>query len=881
MTAPRSDHRSDSYPPPLESAERAAADERRRANGFQPDTPYVGVALSGGGIRSATFCIGLFQALAQQRLIRRIDFLSTVSGGGYFGSFLGAAFARDQASAGAVEDELADDHSWSVQWLRDNGRFLSPNGAGDSWLAAAVFFRNWIALHVVLLTFAFLVLGFGVLVRAELWTSFPTQAVWSRLELLLWDHPVLGIWWSPWLLLPAIPFLVAMVPAGVAYWLTQLNPLMALVRRCAGLGSARARDCSTREFASIVQNGLTHVFGAGFNATIVLLAFAVIDSLGQTAYYNWAAGDFAFPSLWALLTGAGVSAYGFGSKIFILLEGALGKRKVKIASSVVALGCALVWSLLIVVGLSVAACGFAWCWEPVWDGSNLAAMTDAWKLMLAVAVAFALSWWFSRSFGFVNLSSMQQLYAARLRRAYIGATNPHRRRQENYSMTDLVPGDDFCLEDYQPHRNGGPLHLVNVTVNETLSAKTQIERMDRKGLAMALGPCGLSVGTTAHALWGTETGRAGRDSPLRALWENTTRPIDPIAADKSHSHHDLQTTRRTRHLQRVEALSLGRWISISGAAFTTGAGANTSFGLSLLLGLANVRLGYWWDSGIQPHRRKRTAPPTFFELAGRVASWVLPLQTCLVNELFARFHGPARRYWYLSDGGHFENTGCYELIRRRVPFIICSDAGQDPKYLFEDFANLIRKARTDFGAEIEVIRPASQQATKEPNARLSLPNLEDLLPPSLREVIGSPEDFSAATGTEDQDDDAAAGLPLRARRHAILARIRYVDTGEICWLLLIKPSFTGDEPVDVIQYQRTHPLFPQEPTSDQYFDEAQWESYRKLGEHIGISLFTPPADPAAGWSPSEFRAPTSNAPETASGRTGNNVSIAPDAAAVR
>jgi hypothetical protein len=79
------------------------------------------------------------------------------------------------------------------------------------------------------------------------------------------------------------------------------------------------------------------------------------------------------------------------------------------------------------------------------------------------------------------------------------------------------------------------------------------------------------------------------------------------------------------------------------------------------------------------------------------------------------------------------------------------------------------------------------------------------------------------------------------------------------WLLLIKPSLTGDESADVGQYQRTHRLFPQEPTSDQYFDEAQWESYRKLGEHIGTELFTVPTTPApegAGrWYPAQLGPP--------------------------
>jgi hypothetical protein len=454
---------------------------------------------------------------------------------------------------------------------------------------------------------------------------------------------------------------------------------------------------------------------------------------------------------------------------------------------------------------------------------------------------------------------MQQIYAARIRRAYIGATNPFRREQQNFSMTDLLPGDDLTLEQYQPHRHGGPLHFVNVTVNETLSGKTQIERVDRKGLAMAVGPSGLSVGVTGHALW-ADRPKPTRRFALPALWENRTRSIIPIEVDEACPFNPLKANRRHKKTdsiepdyQKIESLSFGRWIAVSGAAFSTGLGAGTQLGLSLLLGLANVRLGYWWDSGVDPRKRNAATKSTVVELTGRILSRILPVQSCLMNELFARFHGPARQHWYLSDGGHFENTACYELIRRRVPFIICSDGGQDPSYQFPDLANLVRKARTDFGAEIEVIRHAAEAGKEEPANHHPLPKIEDFVHPAVRNIIGSPDDFTPLSG--DEDSDSRGERSVASHRHALLARIRYLDTDEICWLLIVKPSLMGDEAVDVIQYQRTHSLFPQEPTSDQYFDEAQWESYRKLGEHIGNSLFTQPANPEAGWSPASFLPP--------------------------
>ena len=853
------------YPSALKRAELTAVNERRVRSGGDVQAPMVGVALSGGGIRSATFCLGLFQALARQRLIRRIDYLSTVSGGGYFGGFLGAAFSRSESSVDKVESELASNHSWPVKWLRENGRFLSPNGAGDTWLSAAIALRNWTALQIVLLTFAFLILGLGVLIRADLWTGRYTGEYWSAIEQYFWAHSSTTLWWSPWLVLPVIPFLAVMVPTGTLYWVTQFLPLMRTVRRGAGVFSQRTRRMTDDEFAGRSQQLLSRAFMLGLIPAVALLGFAAIDSVGQTIYLNWANNSFAFPSLWAMLTSAGVGLFGFAARIAVYVERLLGTRRFRVPSNILALGLALIWALLIVVALSVAACWIAWEGDVVWTGENFRPMTGGWPLMLAVTVCLVASWIFSRTFSFVNLSSLQQVYAARLARAYLGASNPERRQSENHSMTDLIAGDDVRLDAYVPHEHGGPLHLINVTVNETISGKTQIERRDRKGLAMAVGPCGLSVGTDSHALWAEQAVSATPFARLQALWEKRERAIFPIPSRNGGCFHALCASDRVAEEpgdlppQKIEALPIGRWIAVSGAAFTTGTGANTQLGFSLLLGLGNVRLGYWWNSGIAAGKGgSRTKHPNFLELASRVVSWLLPVQSCLMNEFFARFHGPARRHWYLSDGGHFENTGCYELIRRRVAFIVCSDAGQDPGYEFADFANLVRKARIDFGAEIQVVRRRTDLSTDDPGVRFPMPHLEDLVHPNLLDVIGTPEDFPALRENAERENEEPEPSHRYARAHAILARIHYTDTDEFSWLLLVKPGLMGDEATDVLQYQRTHPLFPHEPTSDQYFDEAQWESYRKLGEHIGTELFTPPgAMPAEGasWSPSKLCPP--------------------------
>jgi len=173
----------------------------------------------------------------------------------------------------------------------------------------------------------------------------------------------------------------------------------------------------------------------------------------------------------------------------------------------------------------------------------------------------------------------------------------------------------------------------------------------------------------------------------------------------------------------------------------------------------------------------------------------------------------------------------------------------------------VRKARTDFGAEIQIARRSTDRATDDPGVRCPMPKLEELVHPTMLDVIGTPDDFQPLPSADQssEDDEPAARRNRYAGKHAVLARIHYLDNDQFSWLLMVKPSLMGDEAADVIQYQRTHPLFPQEPTSDQYFDEAQWESYRKLGEHVGTELFTPPTgatkkgEPT--WSPSLMRPP--------------------------
>ena len=192
--------------------------------------PVVGVAFSGGGIRSATFVLGFCQGLAQligddkkPGLLRRVDVMSTVSGGGYFGAFLGALFTRQKAR-GEVEARLNDSFSRPVQWLRENGRYLAPNGSGDSLLAASVVLRNWTAVTVVMSTAVLTLLTTAHLGRIGARSLLERYAEGTPVGRLVAEAvsvaaPRFAIYWSAYIFPAAIVFTFVVVPLGWAYWL--------------------------------------------------------------------------------------------------------------------------------------------------------------------------------------------------------------------------------------------------------------------------------------------------------------------------------------------------------------------------------------------------------------------------------------------------------------------------------------------------------------------------------------------------------------------------------------------------------------------------------------------------------------------------------------
>jgi hypothetical protein len=222
---------------------------------------------------------------------------------------------------------------------------------------------------------------------------------------------------------------------------------------------------------------------------------------------------------------------------------------------------------------------------------------------------------------------------------------------------------------------------------------------------------------------------------------------------------------------------LGTAVAISGAAVAPNMGYHSSPAVTALLTIFNVRLGGWFGN---PKRDKwKRSDPSGLRLLWRE----------LTGDTRAD-----RKYVYLSDGGHFDDLGVYELVRRHCRYIVACDGGADPEYGFGDLGGLIRKCRSDLGVPIEI----------------------DVQP--IRPRLGRGH----------------------SKWHCAVGRIRYdcIDpAAEPGLLLYIKTSLTGDEPCDVLNYAIEHGPFPHQSTLNQFFEESQFESYRALGQHVGLEVF--------------------------------------------
>ncbi len=861
--------------------------------GKPPGEPLVGLALSGGGIRSATFGLGVLQGLKRLGLFDRLDYVSTVSGGGYIGSWLQAVLAADPLASAL---DLQPQEPREVRFLRGFSNYLTPRlglFSGDTWAAVGVSLRNLILTFTILsLSLAvplfvpwLVVLLFWTVVAWHLSAGIVSCAIVVAVTTVLLAFPTFtgtvnmaqptadGGWTKSGAssisathvyVLAVVPSLMAFGLASGVVWTqaTGASRVMSdglfigagatayaaawLVGLCTGyvFGGHRPRTGDPRPVARAAWAGFILVltaFAAGVVGTAVWLygsrafmglvgdapmvwrASLLIFPLGVVSFFlcvtthlglagrrmseetrewwgrvggvqllaallltvvgvialagphlpefvgnrwTWfqehqATIGSVLAALWAALTGAGVVAgksertrAGEGN---VLLEWAGRLAPVSFVVGYLLILSALIHRIVVVRPFDLMLPGLERLIQGYATGVLGAAALQLppppdpieWLGVASIAgqaVALAvLAWWVSWLVD-LNQFSLHNFYRNRLVRCFLGAT---RERMPN-PFTGFDSDDDPPLASLG-RRVGRPYPIFNTALN--LVGGKNLAWQQRKAASFAFTPgyCGFEY------------------------------RVDEQGEDGDGYVHAYRRT--AAHAGDDKSLTVGLAMATSGAAASPNMGYHSSPTLAFLMTVFNVRLG-WWLRNPSP------------KVEG---SWTGSHGGLSLRELLYELLGMTtdeRKWVYLSDGGHFENLGVYELVRRRCRFIIACDAGQDGAVTFGDLGNAIEKCRADFGVDIEIdvgpIRPLAP-------GRLS--------------------DWHCAVG-----------------------RIRYdhADPQEITGTLIyIKSSVTGDEPADVQRYGAEHPAFPHEPTSDQFFDESQFESYRALGCHIAHEVFGP------------------------------------------
>jgi hypothetical protein len=383
----------------------------------------------------------------------------------------------------------------------------------------------------------------------------------------------------------------------------------------------------------------------------------------------------------------------------------------------------------------------------------------------AVLLIFALFGWRVD----VNEFSMHGFYRNRLARCYLGATDPDRIPDPFTHFDDREAGShkNMIVSNLLPakfggtKRNGdapydGPFPIFCSTVNLTFGE--ELGWQDRKGASFAVTP----LFTGYHVGWTAEKG-SGADTSFNGF-----------VPTKDYAYFG-------------GGISMATAAAISGAALNPNMGYNSSPPLAFLMTLFNVRLGWW----LANPRKPKVWPATENKPTPRFGP------RYLLRELFGLVDDTSD-YVCLSDGGHFENMGLYELVRRRCKHIVVCDAEQDTNTAFEGIGHAIAKCRTDFGAEIDL-------------------DLRPLIPDPITKL--SAEHFRVGT--------IRYPAPPHASSEKEIGR-KYEGT-----IVYLKSTVVGDETADLLHHKRTCPDFPQDSTLNQWFTESQFESYRRLGQLIG------------------------------------------------
>jgi hypothetical protein len=865
---------------------------------------FFGLAFSGGGIRSATFNLGILQALAKSGVIKKIDYLSTVSGGGYIGSWLmgwlnrethppippatgprdcSAAFddvLHDLAEAASNEKEgegrtraMHDDEKPSpIRWLRRYSNYLTPRKGAlslDTWESALMYCLN-LAANLILLTLVFMcVLSAAILLR-DLYRVLPQYV---KVDVFLITGAILLLIstivtvFNLYSLSPAAAngskkfkfptsekwvFILAVLPAMLAglcfasgithqhlsfviYLLVvPIYPIgwmigMAIFGRFAGVSEGHPfrfhfgyitwAAIAAAVLGAVVLNAFIPLIQAQgklpiIGWPIVILCFAVTGALHIIFAATCFTGDAR--EWWCRLGGLLFVRTGLVIALFVIAwygpdimcwfsrfdfsqVDASGVKKSLPTTGIIGL---LVWiastasgvflgkssdtresfdkhylNIIIKVAPFIFFVGFFLMlsqlthvitgWGNRFVETELHACNAVFDAVLLLTIGIIIR--LLSKLMKINDFSLHGIYRSRLVRCYLGASNSGRKAQP---FIDFDSSDEISLHDLR--KQTGPYPIINAALN--LTKGKNLAWQDRKAASFVFTPThcgyqfpGANFPKKNMEMNDKEDWMAGGFRDVR-WYENPKKPIGWYEQQKKPIDG---------------AIMLGDAIATSGAAASPNMGYHSSMPLAFLMTVFNVRLGIWLGNPVRklPDAAERNTPNE--------------IVSCLMQEAFGST-GENMKYVYLSDGGHFENLGIYELVRRRCHFIIACDASADQDMNFSDLGNAVEKCRTDFGISI---------------------------------------DIDVASIKRDKESG-------KSKWHCAVGKILYseISNGAPDGIILyIKPSLTGEEPIDIDRYSMQSPKFPHESTADQWFGESQFESYRMLGEHIGDEVFKPAA----------------------------------------
>jgi hypothetical protein len=816
------------------------------------------LCISGGGIRSATFALGILQGLARCGLLEKFHYLSTVSGGGYIGSWLSAWINRAGLTNVIAQLAHQSEHTrpnpepLEIQNLRSYSNYLSPRlgfFSADSWTLVGTYLRNlllnWLVIIPLLAAFLALPWIFSSIVMmdpplrndAPFWSGLVLVAIgvaYMGLNLpcgrnLRWDQQrflrfcllplflasvLMTIYWAwfnyygrsliAWPLFGFgqpqtwVPFLYLGIAVHILSWLTSLLP---------------AHGFRTLEFLAVIVSGaiggVILWLGAqklfphpvmqmelysclavpGFMALffLAIMAFAGISSRWTNdsdrewwgratgwllaVAFGWLLisglvvfGPLSLKWTWSFVTTGGVAA----------ILTVLGGRSPMVAATQKERATASPLGLILSKASTIAAMVFAAVLLILITEATTSVMKKViqayhiqlnyhatlesksgllgrpeeylnvifytpWTLVVPLAALLFLAGVVMARLINANKFSLHGMYRERLIRAYLGASNSN--RKEN-PFTGFDENDNIKMRDlWLPEKfNGKLMPVVNIALN--LVSGEKLGWQERKAQSFTVSP--LHCGSSA----------------MDPGYRSTTGEDGTVYGGP-------------------QGISLGSAITISGAAASPNMGYHSSPFVTFILTLLNVRLGAWLGNPGQ-------AGDHTFQL-GYPESSVQPI----IDEALGLTNDKSP-YVYLSDGGHFENLGLYEMVLRRCHFIVISDAGQDPECSFADLGEAVRKVRIDFGIPIEF-----EPMTIYPRGQID---------------------------------------PAKQHGHnCAIGRILYsaVD-GSIApdgIIIYIKPVCYGDEPRDIYEYFKRSETFPHESTADQFFSESQFESYRMLGAY--------------------------------------------------